>query len=108
WSAQAGNVSSAGYSDTVGTGSQPAGTATGTSVNLSWQANTTVAGRAVDGYLVTRYASASGGSATAAQGSCAAVPVTATTCTDTNVPGGTWYYAITPVLAAWHGNEGAR
>jgi hypothetical protein len=110
WTAQAAGVATYSNADSVGTGNQPAATVTGTSVSLSWPASTTTAaGRAVGGYLVNRYPAASGGTATgAAQGSCAAVPVTALTCTETGVPAGTWYYTVTPVLSAWRGTESPR
>ncbi|HJP79775.1 MAG TPA: hypothetical protein VJ914_36220, partial [Pseudonocardiaceae bacterium] len=95
--------------DSVGAGGAPTATVSGTSINLTWSASTTAGGRAVGGYLVNRYPSASGGTATpAAQGTCAATPVAALTCTEANVPPGTWYYTITPVLSAWHGTESPR
>ena len=95
--------------DTVGIGGQPTAIANSGSINLSWAASTTVGGRAVTGYLVTRYASPTGGTATAAaQGTCAANPVTATSCTETSIPAGTWYYTVTPVLGSWHGAESPR
>jgi len=109
WTAQATNVPTYSYADSVGTGNQPTATVNGTSVGLSWPASTTAAGRDVGGYLVSRYPGASGGSATAAaQGTCAAIPVTALTCTEANVPAGTWYYAVTPILGSWRGNESPR
>jgi hypothetical protein len=109
WSAQAGNVPVSSYADSVGSGSQPTVSASGTSVTLSWTATTTAAGRGVQGYLVNRYAAATGGTATAAAaGTCAAVPVTTVSCTESNVPTGTWYYTVTPVLSAWRGAQSAR
>jgi hypothetical protein len=97
------------FADSVNAGGAPTAGANNGSINLSWPASTTVAGHAVGGYLVNRYASASGGTATpAAQGTCAANPVSATDCTETNLPAGTWYYTVTPVLGAWHGTESPR
>jgi hypothetical protein len=95
--------------DSVGVGGQPTATADTGSITLTWPASTTVGGRAVGGYLVNRYAGPVGGSATpAARGTCSANPVTATRCTETSVPAGTWYYTITPVLGAWRGGESPR
>jgi hypothetical protein len=95
--------------DTVGIGGQPTATANTGSINLAWAASTTVGGRAVGGYLINRYATPTGGTATAAaQGTCSANPVTATSCAETSVPAGTWYYTVTPVLGAWHGAESPR
>ncbi|HEY4020001.1 MAG TPA: hypothetical protein VGM75_15020, partial [Pseudonocardiaceae bacterium] len=97
------------FADSVGAGGAPTASANNGSIALTWPASSTVAGHAVGGYLVNRYANASGGSATpAAQGTCAAYPVSATTCTETNIPAGTWYYTVTPVLGAWHGSESPR
>lgn len=95
--------------DTVGVGGQPTASANNGSIDLTWTASTTEAGRAVGGYLVNRYPSATGGSPTAAaQGTCSANPVATTGCTETSIPAGTWYYTVTPVLGAWHGAESPR
>lgn len=108
WLVQA-NASTYAAADAIGASAQPTGSANGNTVNLSWPATTTVAGRAVTGYLVNRYAAASGGTAIAvSQGSCAANPVATTGCAETGVPAGTWYYTITPVLGAWRGSESPR
>lgn len=108
WNANTG-VPTYAVADSVGAGGAPTAAVSGTSVNLTWSASTTVGGRPVGGYLVNRYPGASGGTATpAAQGTCAGNPVAATTCTETNVPPGTWYYTITPALGAWHGAESPR
>lgn len=109
WTAQATNVPAYSMADTVGAGARPSVNASGNTVTVSWSAAATAGGHAVGGYLVSRYPTASGGSAVAAaQGTCAATPVTATSCTETDVPGGTWYYTVTPVLGNWHGTESPR
>lgn len=109
WTAQASNVPAYGRADSMTAGSTPSGTVTGTSVNLAWSAGTTAGGHPAGGYRISRYPSASGGTATAAaQGTCAAVPANALSCTESNVPAGTWYYTVTPVLGAWQGGESPR
>jgi hypothetical protein len=108
WSAQADNVPALSKADVVGAGNQPTVTVTAGTVGLSWAATTTTAGRGVTGYLVSRYSSATGGTATAAvEGSCATL-VTGLACSETSTPGGSWYYTVTPVLGAWRGSESAR
>ncbi|MFC0438271.1 hypothetical protein [Kutzneria buriramensis] len=109
WTAQAANVPAVSRADSVATGAQPTANLAGSTATVTWAAATTVGGRQVSGYLINRYPTATGGTAVAAaHGGCAAVPVAATSCTETAVPAGTWYYTVTPVLAAWHGPESPR
>ena len=93
--------------DTVSQGARPSGTFANGGVSLSWTAGTTAGGRAVSGYRIARYSTASGGAAVAATGGCAGV-VSNLSCTETGVPGGTWFYTVTPVLGNWAGAESAR
>lgn len=85
----------------------PAASASAGAASVSWLASTTAAGRPVSGYTVARYSSATGGTKVAAGGGCAGT-VAALGCTEANLPGGTWYYTVTPVLASWIGVESAR
>ncbi|ALV42150.1 hypothetical protein AU252_14135 [Pseudarthrobacter sulfonivorans] len=75
--------------------------------SVSWAQSTTAAGRPVSGYTVARYSSETGGTKVAALGGCEGT-VTALTCSEAALPAGTWYYTVTPVLAAWAGPESAR
>ncbi len=59
------------------------------------------------GYTVARYTSASGGTAVAAGGGCAGT-VTTLSCIEQSVPGGSWFYTVTPVISLWAGAESAR
>ncbi|MGN6403172.1 OmpL47-type beta-barrel domain-containing protein [Sinomonas sp.] len=93
--------------DTVSQGARPSGSFANGGVSLSWTAGTTAGGRAVSGYTIARYSTASGGAAVAATGGCAGV-VSNLSCTETGVPGGTWFYTVTPVLGNWAGAESAR
>jgi hypothetical protein len=74
---------------------------------ISWVQGSTAAGRPVSGYTVARYSSATGGTKVAASGGCAGTIATLG-CTESALPGGTWYYTVTPVLASWLGVESAR
>jgi len=85
-------------------GATPTASAAAQTVTVSWAASTLSTGQAVDGYIVKRYdantlalqsiLSACGGT------------ITATTCIESSVPGGTWKYSVTPAFAAnWQGAE---
>lgn len=93
--------------DVVMPGSKPSASVTGADISVSWAAVSTSGGRAVTGYTVTRYESATDGSKTPATGACDGT-VTVLSCTEQNVPGGTWYYTVTPVIALWAGVESTR
>ena len=93
--------------DSLTAGAKPAVTAGGTALSVTWPAAATSAGRPATGYTVTRYAAATGGSGIPATGACAGT-VTNLSCTEQNVPGGTWYYTVTPAIALWRGAESPR
>jgi len=100
-----GTGSSAGAATVMPTGSTPSGSASGTSVTLTWSAVTFPNGSAVAGYVIHRYNSITGGPATVGPG-CAGT-VTTTTCTEGAVPQGTWIYSETPVQNNWTGGQSA-
>lgn len=85
----------------------PAASVSGGAASVSWMQGTTAAGRPVAGYTVARYSSATGGAKVAAGGGCAGT-LTALGCTEASLPGGSWYYTVTPVLGAWAGVESGR
>jgi hypothetical protein len=105
------SVSSSNYAaaaaDTLSPVGKPDAAAAGSSVTVTWQAGSTVAGRPATGYTVARYNAATGGTKTPATGACAGT-LTALNCTEQFVPGGTWYYTITPAIALWTGAESPR
>lgn len=107
WASTTSSNNATAAADTLAPGSKPAVTANGASLSVSWAAGTTVNGRAATGYTVTRYAAATGGTGTPATGGCAGT-VTTLTCTEQNVPGGIWYYTVTPTIALWTGAESPR
>ena len=59
----------------------------------------------VTGYTVKRYDA--GGSPHPVGAACSGT-LTVTTCTENNLPGGSWRYAITPVRANWKGTESPK
>lgn len=107
WASTTSSNNAAAAADALSPGSKPAVTASGASLSVSWAAGTTVNGRAATGYTVTRYATDTGGTGTPATGGCAGT-ITTLTCTEQNVPGGKWYYTITPTIALWTGAESPR
>ncbi|UXM91522.1 Ig-like domain-containing protein [Paenarthrobacter sp. JL.01a] len=105
-----GSVSSgfgAAKADSVAQGAKPTTIVTGTTVTVNWAASTTAAGKSVTGYSIGRYSSLSGGTRMAATGTCQGT-ISALSCTESNVPAGTWYYAVTPMLSLWQGAESVR
>jgi TusA-related sulfurtransferase len=93
--------------DSVAPGSKPSASVTGADITVSWAAGSTSGGRVVTGYTVARYDAATGGSKTPSTGACGGI-VTVLSCAEQNVPGGTWYYTVTPAIALWNGAESPR
>jgi hypothetical protein len=93
--------------DSIPAVAAPGASVSGGSASITWKQGTTAGGRPVAGYTVARYSAATGGTKVAAGGGCAGT-LTALTCNETSLPGGTWYYTVTPVLGAWAGTESAR
>lgn len=107
WASTTSSSNAAAAADALTPGSKPAVSANGAALSVTWASGTTVNGRAATGYTVARYPAATGGAATPATGGCAGT-VTTLTCTEQNVPGGTWYYTVTPAIALWTGAESPR
>ena len=108
WTAVSNGGSASATADTVAAGAVPSAAVSAGNVTLAWKAAATVAGRPVSGYTVARYPSASGGTKTAPGGTCAGTVTAGLGCIDQDVPTGTWYYTVTPVLAQWQGSESVR
>jgi hypothetical protein len=102
WSAP-GSGTAAAAAATMPTGTPPAASVSGRSVTISWAAVTTTNGAAVAGYVISRY-NALNGSRASVGASCSGI-VTSTTCTELNVPAGTWIYTDEPVQLTWTGGE---
>lgn len=107
WASSTSSSNAAAAADSLSAGSRPEVTASGAALTVTWAAGTTVNGHNATGYTITRYAAAAGGTGTPATGGCAGT-VGALTCTEQNVPGGIWYYTVTPTIALWTGEESAR
>ena len=92
---------------TVNQGATPTAVLAGQAVTVSWAASTLSNGQPVSGYTVARYDATTLAAQTI--GTACAGTVTATTCTEANIPAGSWKYAVTPVIGAnWRGAESAR
>lgn len=87
---------------TMPSGSQPSVSASGSSVSLSWAAALFPDNLAVAGYVIKRYNT--NGTAMTVGASCSGT-VSTTTCTELNVPPGSWVYTDTPVQDNWAGEE---
>jgi hypothetical protein len=74
-------------------------------VAVSWSSSTLSTGAAVSGYYVARYGSS--GALATVQNGCAGA-LTSTSCTETNVPDGTWTYAVTARFNNWTGPQSAK
>ena len=99
WSAN-GAGSAAGRAFVMPNGNPPTVSATGTDVTLRWSAALFPGGAPVEGYRIARIGA--NGQPVLAQASCAGT-ITTTTCTEHNVPTGTWTYTDTPIQGGWSG-----
>ncbi|GAC1326844.1 MAG: hypothetical protein NVSMB13_12580 [Mycobacteriales bacterium] len=106
WLADGSGVASSAAA-TTNAGNSPTVTVTGRNADLSWSAATYSTGAAVSSYLITRYDSSGVSAQTMTAGSCLGT-VTATSCTETAVPSGTWRYTVTPTNGNWRGAESAQ
>ena len=86
-------------------GKTPTASVSNRSVTVSWAASTLPDGTAIASYTVKRY-DTSGNVQTIGSG-CSGT-ISALTCTETAVPGGTWKYAVTPERSNWTGAEGPQ
>ena len=101
----AGSGSSLSNALTVGAGQQPTATASGTSVTVNWTQATLADGTPVAAYSIKRYDV--NGVAQTVNPNCAGT-FPGLTCTENNVPSGTWTYTDTPFQNNWRGAESPR
>src|SRR5947207_11924447 len=86
-------------------GNTPTAGVSNRSVTVSWTGSTLPGGAAITTYLVKRYDTI--GNAQTIGSSCSGT-ISALTCTETSVPGGTWKYTVSPTLSNWTGAESAQ
>ncbi|MFI5428220.1 ice-binding family protein [Aeromicrobium sp. UC242_57] len=92
---------------TVNRGGQPSGVVVDGAVTVTWDASTLSNGDAVDGYVIARYDAETLASEPVLS-TCAGT-ITATACTESDVPPGSWVYAVTPLVGQhWRGAESLR
>ncbi|MEA2352750.1 MAG: hypothetical protein QOJ14_1164, partial [Thermoleophilaceae bacterium] len=84
-------------------GSTPTASVSNRSVTVSWAASTMPGGGAIASYVVKRYDTI--GNVQTIGSGCSGT-ISALTCTETAVPGGTWKYSVAPTLGNWTGAEG--
>ena len=105
WSSQ-GNGPGAAKSLSMPGGNTPTASVSGTTVTVGWSASVFANGVAVQGYRVRRYAE---GSTTAiTPGADCGGTITALTCAENAVPGGSWQYTVTPYQGNWVGAESGK
>ena len=104
WNGTSSTTTSFAAADAVLPGPQPTVSVVGSSAVLTWTATTTASGAPVDGYIVSR--SDHNDIPTIVTGDCGAT-VAALTCSEDDLPSGTWRYTVTPGIGAWQGPPGA-
>jgi chitobiase/beta-hexosaminidase-like protein/Big-like domain-containing protein len=96
---------------TLPTGATPSATLSGTTATVSFpQASTSLASGQVSltSYRIGRFASAGASIPVATTVCTATVAGGVATCTLTNLPGGSWWFTDTPLLAGWVGGQSAK
>src|SRR5436190_24066612 len=88
----------------VPTAATPAASVSNRSVTVSWTATTLSGGTPASGYVVRRYNSSLVQQTVLA----GCTSVTTNTCTENNVPAGTWTYSVQATRGNWVGTESAR
>jgi hypothetical protein len=86
-------------------GKTPTASVSNRNVTVSWATSNMPDASAVANYLVKRYDT--GGNVQTIGSACSGT-VSALTCTESAVPGGTWRYTVTPKVANWTGTEGPQ
>jgi hypothetical protein len=101
-----GTGSGAASARTLPAGNVPSGGTSLRNVTLTWTASTFPGGTPVPAYVVRRF-NAVGGAESPVLSACSGL-VAATTCTESNVPSGSWKYTITPAAGVWRGTQSAQ
>ena len=91
---------------TIGAGNTPTTSINGRNVTVTWTASgISGGGPNADGYIVKRYDTSNNQQSIGA--SCSGT-VTGLTCTESNVPSGSWKYSVTPAWQNWRGAESSQ
>jgi len=105
WQAHGASTIAWGKATTMPSGPTPSASASGTSVTVSWS-TVKVGGSPVGGYVVKSYDATTNVPRTV--GASCSGTLTTTSCTETNVPSGSWRYTVTPHSGSWTGAESAK
>jgi hypothetical protein len=87
----------------VGQAATPTASLSANDVTVSWDATILAGGTAAEGYTLRRFDATNPSDPGVEPGSACAGVVTTTSCTETGVPAGSWYYRVTPRHAEWTG-----
>jgi hypothetical protein len=87
-------------------GNVPNGSASGSSVTLTWTASLFADGSTIPSYAIRRFNALTSAEATVLS-ACSGI-VTGTTCTENGVALGSWKYTVTPAAGAWRGAQSAQ
>ena len=109
WTATDSSNPGGALAETLPTGATPSATLSGTTATLTFAAAKTSAASgqvSLTSYTIKRYA---GTGAAVATSACApTISAGAATCTISALPGGSWSFTDTPLLASWVGGESAK
>jgi hypothetical protein len=94
-----------GLAQSLPDGAAPVALVSGRNVTVTWNQVQMSGGTPVSGYRVRRYQN--GGAVQTIGSACSGV-ITGTSCTESNVPTGTWRYSIQPVQGGWTGLESQK
>lgn len=91
--------------ETAPAGNVPTASASGQDVTVSWGGSTFPGGGAISGYVVKRYNPSD--QEQTVLSNCSGT-VSGLSCTENQVPAGTWRYTVTPKHQNWTGSESAK
>jgi hypothetical protein len=81
-------------------------TAAGRNVTVTWSASPFASGGNVPAYVIRRFNAVTSAESTVLA-TCSGL-VAATTCTENNVPTGSWKYSVTPAAGMWRGTQSGQ
>jgi hypothetical protein len=81
-------------------------TAAGRNVTVTWSASPFAGGGTVPAYVVRRFNAVTSAESTVLA-TCSGL-IASTTCTENNVPTGSWKYTVTPAAGNWRGTQSVQ